>query len=159
MFAVGVCIHVYLPAMTASRRDELNLLQQIEREDWMHREDVARLLRALGGHPVKRLEVGYAISGRIIGMLCHVTGWFMPMYFAGRVEHSNADDYAVAASHADQLKLSDYAVELRRIAEVEHAHELFFLSCIAGHRLLPLMHAIFGWGGELPSIARPASKP
>jgi rubrerythrin len=137
---------------SVKKTTERRHIQQIEREEWIHREGVGRMLEHFSVHPLKRLEVKLSIIGRVIGLSCHVIGWFLPMYFAGRLEHGNVDEYVQAASHAEALGLSEFAAQLRRMAEVEREHELFFLSVIAGHRLLPPMQAIFKWG--LP--ARPA---
>lgn len=137
---------------------ERERIRQIEREEWIHREGVGRMLAHLGARPLKRLEVRLAIVGRVIGLGCHVIGWFLPMYFAGRLEHGNVDEYVHAAFHADALGLGEFAAELRGMAEVEHEHERFFLSCIAGHRLLPMMRAIFNWGLDTPA-AQPEPLP
>jgi hypothetical protein len=32
------------------------------------------------------------------------------------------------------------------MARVEKEHELFFLKVITGHRFLPIMSGVFGWG-------------
>jgi demethoxyubiquinone hydroxylase (CLK1/Coq7/Cat5 family) len=130
---------------------ERRRIQQIEREEWIHREGVGRMLKHLGAHPLKRLEVKLWLIGHVIGLSCHFIGWFLPMYFAGRLEHGNVDEYVRAASHASKLGLNEFAAELCRMAEVEHQHELFFLSVIKGHRLLPLMQAVFKWGLDAPS--------
>jgi demethoxyubiquinone hydroxylase (CLK1/Coq7/Cat5 family) len=126
-------------------------IQQIEREEWIHREGVGRMLNHLGAHPLKRLEAKLWLIGHVIGMACHFIGWFMPMYFAGRLEHGNVDEYVRAAFHAAELGLSEFAAELQRMAEVERQHELFFLSVIKGHCLLPLMQAVFKWGLDAES--------
>jgi len=130
---------------------ERRRIQQIEREEWIHREGVGRMLEHLGAHPLKRLEAKLWLIGHVIGLSCHFIGWFLPMYFAGRLEHGNVDEYVRAAFHAGKLGLNEFAAELCRMAEVERQHELFFLSVITGHRLLPLMQAVFKWGFDAPS--------
>ena len=37
------------------------------------------------------------------------------------------------------------------MARVEKEHELFFLSVVTGHRLLPLMCSLFKWGLPAPA--------
>jgi len=132
---------------------ERRRIQQIEGEEWAHREAVGRMLAYLGACPIKRLEARLWLIGRVIGLSCHCIGRFLPMYFAGRLEHGNVDEYVRAASHAEALGLTEFAVALRRMAEVEREHELFFLDAVAGHRLLPLMQAVFKWGS--PARAAP----
>jgi mannosidase alpha-like ER degradation enhancer 2 len=50
-------------------------------------------------HPQNR-EVRAAIIGRVLGVLCHVTGWVAPMYGAGRLESRNIREYETAARYA-----------------------------------------------------------
>jgi hypothetical protein len=91
------------------------------------------------------------VTGRAIGLSCHFTGWFLPMYFAGRIENSNVKEYEAAAFHACRLGLVEFESDLRVMASVEAEHEIFFLKMVTGHRLLPLMRTIFKWGqGEIP---------
>jgi hypothetical protein len=82
----------------------------------------------------------------VIGLMCYATGWFMPMYFAGRLESRNVCEYESAARHARRLGLTEFETELCLMASVEREHEVFFMKAIAAHRMLPLMRKIFGWG-------------
>lgn len=133
---------------------EREKVKQIEREEWAHRRHVGLMLDELGSGPAGFREVRLSAVGRAVGALCHVTGWFLPMYFAGWVESRNVSEYELAAGHAGELGLADYEGKLREMAGVEGEHEAFFKRVVAGHRLLPLMGRIFGWGvapgGEAP---------
>ena len=131
---------------------ERNQIKQIEDEEWLHREKVGRLLDRVQARPLKRKEARMWLIGRTAGAACHVTGRFLPMYFAGRLETANVGEYESAARHASELGLIDFESELRVMAAVEREHELFFMSAVAGHRLLPFVRAIFKWGPvESPS--------
>lgn len=121
-------------------------VQRIENEEWIHREKVGRILYALKSGPLRLREIRMLATGRMIGMLCHLTGWFLPMYFAGRLENRNVCEYESAAVHARSLGLTEFETELRMMAMVEKEHEVFFMNTIATHRLLPLMRKIFRWG-------------
>ena len=125
---------------------EQESVRRIEQEEWVHREKVGRILCALESGPLKLREIKMSATGRAIGMLCHLTGWFMPMYFAGRLEGRNVCEYEAAAGHARGLGLTEFESELRLMATFEREHEVFFMRTIATHRLLPLMRKIFGWG-------------
>ncbi len=125
---------------------EQERIQRIEHEEWVHREKVGHILRALESGPLRLREIKMSAIGRAVGLLCHLTGWFMPMYFAGRLESRNVCEYDAAAGHARSLGLTEFESELRLMAEVEREHEVFFMQAIATHRLLPLMRKIFGWG-------------
>ena len=121
-------------------------IQKIEREEWVHRARVGEMLATLGGAPRKLLEAKLWMIGRTIGLACHMIGWFLPMYFAGRLESGNVVEYEVAASHAGALGLKEFEADLLEMARVEKEHEVFFSTVIIGHRLLPMTSAVFGWG-------------
>jgi len=125
---------------------ERDAIQKIEREEWIHRERVGEMLISLGALPKKSREAKMWLIGKSIGAACHVIGRFLPMYFAGRLESGNVIEYETAASHAAALELNRFEADLREMARVEKEHELFFLNMVVGHRLLPLISRLFGWG-------------
>jgi hypothetical protein len=126
--------------------DERVAIQKIEREEAVHRQRVGEILASLGAAPLKFREAKMWMIGRAIGLSCHALGRFLPMYFAGRLESGNVVEYEDAASHARALGLGEFETDLLVMARVEKEHEIFFLSAVTGHRLLPLMRAIFKWG-------------
>ena len=136
--------------------DDRASIQKIEREERNHRERVGEMLASLSAEPSKFREMKLWVIGRTIGLSCHVLGRFLPMYFAGRLESGNVVEYQIAASHAAALGLKEYEVDLMLMAGVEKEHELFFLSVVAGHRLLPLISAMFGWatGADVEQSSR-----
>lgn len=121
-------------------------IRRIEDEEWLHREKVGRILSELQAGPCRLKEVKMLLIGRAIGVSCHLAGWFLPMYFAGRLESRNVDEYELASQHARTMGLRELASELRIMAIVEKEHEVFFMKTVASHRLLPLMRRIFRWG-------------
>ncbi len=121
-------------------------IQQIENEEWAHREIVGKMLAHLGAKPQIWRELMMAIIGRTVGFACYLIGWFLPMYFAGRLESANIKEYEVAAYHAGQLGLSQFAAELLRLSAVEKEHEAFFWGMVINHPFLPIARAIFKWG-------------
>ena len=127
--------------------DERAAIQKIEQEEWIHRKRVGEILTSLGGAPRKLREAKLWVIGRTIGLACHLIGWFLPMYFAGRLESGNVIEYQVAAFHAGASDLKEFEADLLAMARVEKEHELFFLNVISGHRLLPIVSGVFGWGG------------
>src|SRR5262249_49764359 len=86
----------------------------------------------------------------------HLIGWFLPMYFAGRLESGNTEEYAIAALHAARLGLTDFARELKVMSAVEKEHELFFLGVISGHPWLPFVLRVLKWGVPFTSSAASA---
>ncbi|HEV2914601.1 MAG TPA: hypothetical protein VGX92_15080 [Pyrinomonadaceae bacterium] len=125
---------------------EQESVRRIEGEEWLHREKVGRMLRELQSGPLRIRELRMLLIGRAVGILCYLTGWFLPMYFAGRLESRNVGEYESAASYARRLGLSVFESELRLMARVEKEHEIFFMERVAAHRMLPMMRRIFGWG-------------
>jgi rubrerythrin len=125
---------------------ERGQIQRIEEEEWTHRREVGSMLGELGAAPVRSKEMRTWMIGRTLGIGCHLIGWFLPMYFAGRLESGNAAEYDTAAGHAAALGYTTFERDLRVMADAEREHEVFFRSMIADHRWLPRMKRIFGWG-------------
>jgi hypothetical protein len=75
-------------------------IRKIEDEEWHHRRLVARMLLDLGAGPRPLREAVFWLIGRTLGPLCHVAGWFLPMYGAGRLERRNIVEYEDAAVYA-----------------------------------------------------------
>jgi rubrerythrin len=109
-------------------------VKQIEEEEWHHRKLVGEMLHDLGAGPNKVREMRATIVGRTLGFLCHVTGWFAPMYGAGRLESRNIVEYETAARYARDCGRSDLIDCLLTMAEVEWDHEHYFRSCVLRHR-------------------------
>lgn len=126
--------------------DEVEGIRRIEKEEWVHRATVKRMLTALGAEPLLPQEILIGTVGHTVGFLCHVIGWFLPMYFAGRLEFGNVDQYEDAAYHAGRLGLKDFEKELHAMTLTEREHEIFFMNKVEGHPLLPLVQFIFRWG-------------
>jgi len=133
---------------------EIEKIRQIENEEWVHREHVGLMLAHLGARPRASLEVKLRIIGRTIGAACHLIGWFLPMYFAGRLESGNVEEYEAAAFHAGKLGLDDFQSELLVMARVDREHELFFMSVVAGHAWLPFMQSVFKWEQAAPAASQ-----
>ena len=124
---------------------EIKGIRKIEEEEWRHRKAVGRMLKQLGRHPILLKEIKMGCIGRTIGFLCHVTGWFFPMYFAGRLEHTNVKEYDTAAFHAGRLGLKQYKKELIKMAQTEQEHEDFFGRIVLDHPLLSITKSLFTW--------------
>src|SRR5438876_1019296 len=126
--------------------DERAKVRGIENDEWVHRANVLGMLIKTGSTPRRMREVRAWLIGRTIGFGCHLVGWFLPMYFAGRLESQNIEEYEVAAEHSSVLGLERFVAELRAMADVERDHEAFFRGKVANHRLLPVVRSLFKWG-------------
>lgn len=123
-------------------------IKQIETDEWEHREIVGSLLKELGASPQMWREIFMGAIGSVIFAACFISGWFFPMYFAGRLEKSNTKEYASAAYHAEHLNLTEFLLELKKMSLVEAEHEYFFRNIVTGHPLTPFLQRMFGWGPE-----------
>ncbi|MEA2688113.1 MAG: hypothetical protein QOD51_720 [Candidatus Eremiobacteraeota bacterium] len=121
-------------------------IAKIEAEEWTHRADVGILLKRLGAKPLELREIQMTVIGCSVGITCHLGNWILPMYFAGRLEHSNIKEYEVGAEHARRLGLPDYERALLAMAAVEREHEEFFQRTVARHPWLPALKRLFVWG-------------
>lgn len=127
---------------TAAEREGI---QKIEAEEWEHRANVRRWLEHLDAQPNARREKVFWTIGKIIGAACYVSGWFFPMYFAGRLESQNVQEYVDAAEYAKELGMPECFDEMMEMSRVEGEHEEFFRRTIANHRLLPITKKCFRW--------------
>jgi demethoxyubiquinone hydroxylase (CLK1/Coq7/Cat5 family) len=125
---------------------EKTRIKQIEAEEWEHRDRVGHWLAKLDAKPRPVREKVFWTVGTVLGHSCFISGWFMPMYFAGRLESRNSVEYEDAAKLAGDLGMDDCVRDLLDMARVEEEHELFFRETVNGHRLLPAMKRVFGWG-------------
>lgn len=148
--------------------DEKREIARIEQEEWDHRAEVLRLMEQYDVPVSRYLEAKYWIIGRLISASCHVIGWFMPMYFAGRLESGNVVEYVVMRDLFHQVGITEHDECLLEMADVEKEHERFFAEAIREHPWTPLFERLFRWGpdrsfndygspptGEVPADAAP----
>ncbi|HET7435369.1 MAG TPA: ferritin-like domain-containing protein [Thermoanaerobaculia bacterium] len=153
---------------SVSDPSERERIHQIEEEEWHHRELVGGLLAQLGGKPNRLREAIFWTIGRTLGAACHVSGWFLPMYGAGKLERGNIVEYEVAARYATECGHDEMVECILAMAEVEWEHERYFRERVVGHRLLrlfplwdapPPKHAIREASGDTNPPAVPAQRP
>lgn len=125
--------------------DERARIRQIEEEEWDHRRRVLGWLERFGAAPRPRREQVFSFIGRSLGMLCFVSGRFFPMYFAGRLESQNTQEYLDAAAFAEELDMPGCVEDLRHMSAVELEHEEYFRSVVRGHWLLGPTKLFFRW--------------
>ena len=124
--------------------DDRSRVRTIEEEELHHRHLVGEMLRQLGARPSAFREVRALLVGRILGLLCYISGWFAPMYAAGRLESHNIREYEEAARRARDCGREDFLPCLLAMAVVEWEHERYFRSKVLTHpwaRYIPLWEA------------------
>lgn len=110
------------------------MLRQVLIEEIQHRRIVRGMLRSLDAAPDPRRERKMRRIGLTIGALCRLSGWYGPMYGAGRLESRNVVEYEVAARLAHQAGHQEMAHRLLELAEVEWDHEAKFRARASSHR-------------------------
>lgn len=123
---------------------ERKQIKIIEEEEWQHRKLVGAMLQQLGAQPDKWRERKMLVIGRSLGFLCYFSGWFAPMYGAGRLESQNVKEYETAAVYARDCGRIELIDCLLTMAEVEWEHEKYFRSQVEKHffaRFIPLWAA------------------
>lgn len=120
---------------SVSDAEERRRIEEIENEEWHHRRLVGEMLRSLNAEPERLREIRATIIGRVLGFLCHLTGWLAPMYGAGRLESRNIREYETAARFARQCGRQDLIDCLLTMAETEWEHEKYFRSRVLMHPL------------------------
>lgn len=125
--------------------EEKSQIKKIEQEEWEHRAGVYKWLNELDAEPKKFREAVFWTIGRSLGILCYVSGWFFPMYFAGRLESRNTQEYDDAAAFAKELGMQECVSEMLEMSAKELEHEEYFRKVVANHRLLPITRKFFKW--------------
>ncbi len=110
-------------------------IRAIEEDEWHHRRLVGEMLDELGLAPDPKRERRAAVIGRVLGALCHVSGWLAPMVGAGKLESRNIHEYESAARYAVDCGRGEWLDALLTMAEVEWDHERFFRSAVETHWL------------------------
>jgi hypothetical protein len=128
--------------------DEKASIKQIEMDEWQHRETVLFIMRQHEIPPSRYNEIKYHILGRIISCSCYVIGWFMPYYFAGRLESGNVCEYFIMMRYFNEIGITAHDEALYEMGMKEKEHEVYFQKSLENNRLLPLFEKIFGWGNK-----------
>ncbi len=121
-------------------------IKEIEQDEWDHRRNVLAILQHYGLPVSRRLELQYYLIGQLIAGSCHVIGWFMPYFFAGKLESGNVCEYFVMMRHFRALGIREHDAILYEMGMKEKEHELYFLEQVKHSRLLPWFEKVFAWG-------------
>jgi len=135
-------------AASVSDHEEKVAIRQIEHDEWNHREEVLAIMNRYEISPSKWYEFRFHIIGKIISFSCHLIGWFMPYYFAGRLESGNVCEYFRMMQLFHELGITEHNEVLYEMGIKEKEHELYFLGKIKNKKLLPFFEKIFFWGSE-----------
>ena len=134
-------------AGAVKNKDEKIAIRQIEDDEWNHRREVLKLMQQYDVPVSKAYELRFHIIGKIISASCYVIGWFMPFYFAGRLESGNVCEYFRMKQFFNQLGITEHDALLYEMGMKEKEHEIYFLGKIKNNKLLPFFEKLFAWGG------------
>ena len=122
------------------------LIRQVEIDEWNHRREVLELMRHYGIPVSRYYEFRFHIIGKLISFSCYVIGWFMPYYFAGRLESGNVCEYFRMKQLFNGLGIHEHDQVLYDMGIKEKEHELYFLEKASSAKWLPVFERLFRWG-------------
>lgn len=135
-------------AAAVKNNEEKKAIRQIELDEWHHRDVVLKIMNDFDIPVSKKYELKFHVIGKVISFSCHVLGWFMPFYFAGRLESGNVCEYFRMKQYFNSLGIRDYDVTLYQMGIKEKEHEVYFLEQIKTNKLLPFFEKFFNWGKQ-----------
>ena len=132
-------------------KQEKIAIKQIETDEWNHRKEVLGIMRKYDVRISKYYEIRFHIIGKIISSSCYVIGWFMPFFFAGKLESGNVCEYFRMMQYFHEEGIIEHDEILYEMGMKEKEHEIYFLSKIKHKKMLPLFEKIFAWGNRKSS--------
>lgn len=126
-------------------------IKQIEIDEWHHRKEVLIIMQEYGIPISNWYEVKFAFIGRMISASCYLIGWFMPFFFAGKLESGNVCEYFIMMHKFKELDITKHNKILYEMGIKEKEHEVYFLSMIKNKKWLPFFEKIFNWGNNKSS--------
>lgn len=135
-------------ARSVKNPDEKKAIKQIEDDEWFHRKEVLEIMKEYDIPISKWYEFRFYVVGKLIWYSCYVIGWFMPFYFAGRLESGNVCEYFRMKQWFNELGITKHDQILYDMGIKEKEHEVYFLEKIKDSKLLPFFEKLFNWGGQ-----------
>ena len=135
-------------ATSVKDETEKKEIHQIEIDEWYHREEVLQIMNDFDISISKYYEFKFYIIGKVISASCHIIGWFMPFYFAGRLESGNVCEYFRMKQFFNSLGINTYDTMLYEMGIKEKEHEIYFLEKIKTNKFLPYYEKYFSWGNN-----------
>lgn len=126
--------------------EEKRIIRQIEQDEWEHRREVLKIMQTYEIPVSKYNEIKFYLLGKIISFSCHIIGWFMPYFFAGKLESGNVCEYFKMMHYFHELGIVEHNEILYEMGIKEKEHEVYFLTKIKNKKMLPFFEKLFGWG-------------
>lgn len=123
-------------------------IKQIETDEWDHRASVKKIMD-LYQIPVSGwYEIKYWIIGKFVGLSCHMIGYFMPFFFAGKLESGNVCAYFEMQRAFMAMDINEHNEVLYEMGIREKEHEVYFLKKVENSKLLRNFERVFNWGKQ-----------
>ncbi len=135
-------------AAAVKNKEEKIAIKQIEMDEWNHRAEVLKLMQLYNIPVSTYYEIRFYLIGKIISASCFIIGWFMPFYFAGRLESGNVCEYFRMKHYFNSLGIKEHDLLLYELGMKEKEHEVYFLEQIKTNKLLPIFEKLFNWGNK-----------
>lgn len=129
-------------------KTEKAAIKQIEIDEWNHREHVLSIMKEYNVPISKWYEIRFGMIGKTISFSCYIIGWFMPYYFAGKLESGNVCEYFRMMQYFHELGIIKHNEILYEMGIKEKEHEVYFLSRIKNKKMLPVFEKVFAWGSK-----------
>lgn len=121
-------------------------IKEIEEDEWHHRACVLAIMKEYNIPVSKWLEIKFWCIGKTISASCYVIGWFMPYFFAGKLESGNVCEYFRMMQYFYEAGITKHNYVLYEMGLREKEHELYFLAELKDKKWLPYFEKLFGWG-------------
>jgi hypothetical protein len=128
--------------------DLLQAAYSAEMDEWNHRKEVLGIMKQYEIPISAYYEIRFHLIGKFISFSCYIIGWFMPFYFAGSLESGNVCEYFRMKQYFNGLGITEHDAILYEMGMKEKEHEVYFLSKIKHHSLLPFFEKLFSWGSK-----------
>jgi hypothetical protein len=135
-------------AGSVKEQEQKAAIRQIELDEWNHRREVLEIMNQYDVPISKYYEFRFHVIGKTISFACYIIGWFMPFYFAGRLESGNVCEYFRMMHYFHEIGIREHDDILYEMGIKEKEHEVYFLGKIKNNKLLPFFEKIFSWGGR-----------
>ena len=135
-------------AGSVKETEDKTRIKEIEDDEWIHRADVLKIMNEFQIPISNYYELKYFVIGKFICYSCYIIGWFLPMYFAGRLESGNVDEYFRMKYLFNTKGIIKHDAVLTEMGLKEKEHEVYFLDKIKQHKWLPFFEMIFNWGNS-----------
>jgi hypothetical protein len=132
-------------ASLKSSKEQL-AVKQIEQDEWSHRSNIYKLMQKYEIPVSRYFEFRFYCIGKLISISCYFIGWFMPYFFAGKLESGNVCEYFLMMRYFNSMNIHEHDEVLYEMGIKEKEHEMYFLKQIKTSRLLPLFQKLFSWG-------------